>query len=311
MVIDSGITYIQDPILESEDMKKLFVSKIPLDVLDGDIQAFFENISGESIAEKLIIRKKDAKTYHYGFITFNSSKSVDETIFKENELIINGTTLEVNRPCSSKQRYHKTKKLFVAGIPKKGLTEEELKKYLEDRHDPKYGTVESVEFIKNKETGEYKGFGFVTASSEHFADTMSVQHANIEINGFKLEFKKSDREPGQASRGGTIPGARGGQRGARGGGGYGAYNGYSGYGGYDGYGGYEGYGYGSYGYSGSYDSYSQYSSTRGRGGGGKDSRGASRGGKDIRRGGRGVRGSGGASRGGAVRGRRFTPYAKK
>merc|ERR1739848_125631 len=158
-----------DAILESEDMKKLFVSKIPLDASDEDIQSFFESISGGSVSAMSIIRKKDAKTYHFGFLTFDSSKSVDETIYKEKELVLNGTTLEVNRACPKQQyltgAHHKTKKLFVAGIPKTGLTEEELKKYLDDRHDPKYGTVESVQFIKNKDTEENKGFGFVNASS--------------------------------------------------------------------------------------------------------------------------------------------------
>jgi len=315
MVLDGG-NYIQDPILNSEDMKKLFVAKIPLDASDEDVQSLFENISGGTVTEKFIIRKKTAKAY-FGFLTFDSSNSVDETIYKEGELVLNGTTLEVNRACPKQQyltgAHHKTKKLFVAGIPKTGLTEEELKKYLDDRHDPKYGTVESVQFIKNKDTEENKGFGFVNASSEHFADTMSIQHATVEINGKKLELKKSDKDgkPGQGGRGGGVRGGRGGQRGGYGGGnqysgGYGGYS--SGYGsGYDGYyGNYGGYGYGGYGdgygsYGYGYDGYSQYSqssSTRGRGGGrgGKDTSGvSSRGGKDVRDTGRGSR---------------FTPYAK-
>ena len=68
-------------------------------------------------------------------------------------------------------------------------TEEELKKYLDDRHDPKYGTVESVQFIKNKDTEENKGFGFVNASSEHFADTMSIQHATVHALNNQLKLK--------------------------------------------------------------------------------------------------------------------------
>ena len=216
---------------------------------------------------------------------------------------MNGTTVEVKRACPKKTyqtgAHHKTKKLFIAGIPKDGLKEEELKEFFEARHDARYGTIESVQFIKKKdESGtpldENKGFGFVTVSSEHLADTMSIQHATININGQKLELKKSDRD-GQS-------GGRGGFRGGRGGGGRGGAQQWGGWGGYGGYGGYGydqwGYGYGGYdGYGGYGQQYPQYgvSSATARGGGG-GSGGAS-----------GGRGAGGG-RGG---GKRFTPYAKQ
>lgn len=284
-----------DAILESEDMKKLFVSKIPLDASDGDIQSFFESICGGSVSAMSIIRKKDAKTYHFGFLTFDCSKSVDETIYKEKELVINGTTLQVNRACP-KQSYqtgahHKTKKLFIGGVPKSGMTEEDLKKYFDSQHDAKYGTIESIQLIKVKDdagqpTEENKGFGFITVSSEHLADTMSIQHATCELNGNKLNVKKSDKD-GKAGGGG-----RGGRGGGRGGAQYYGGGGYGGYGGY----GYDWGGYGGYGYGGSYGMYPQYgvSSAVSRGRGGK-------------------RGGGGASggRGGARGGKRFTPYAKE
>jgi len=172
--------------------------------------------------------------------------------------------------------------------------EDDLKKYLECRHDVKYGTIESVQFIKKKDEAgklmdENKGFGFVTVSSEHLADTMAIQHSSIEINGIKLELKKSESD---RSASGGPRGGRGGQRGGQRG-----WVGASG----------GGYGYGSYGYGSAfnqggwggayrYDSYSGYpqypqygvsSAVRGRGG--KDGRGGGRGG----------------------RGKRFTPYAKK
>jgi len=273
-------------ILDSEDMKKLFVSKIPLDVTDEDLKSFLEGICGGNIAEMTIIRKPDAKTYHFGFLTFESSQLVDEVIFKEKELILNGATLQVNRACPKGEYQtganHKTKKLFVAGIPTTGVTEEELKQHLDAVHDSKYGTIESVQFVKVKDeegkaTEENKGFGFIMVSSEHLADTMSIQHAALEFNGHTLKMKKSDRDgkPGQGGRG-------------RGRGGF-QYGGYGGYGG--GYGGYGGYnqGWGGYGYG--YDSYGVYpqygvsSAIRGRGGKG--------------------------GRGGARGGKRFTPYAKQ
>merc|ERR1711970_1625269 len=144
-------------------------------------------------------------------------------------------TLQVNRapprdPNQKSSPRTRTKKLYVGGVPKTGLVEDNLKQYLQCRHDTKYGTIESVQFIKKKDAAgklmeENKGFGFVTVSSEHLADTMAIQHSSIEVNGIKLEVKKSDsdRSSGMAPRGRGAQ--RGGARGARGasqyGGGYG------------------------------------------------------------------------------------------
>jgi len=260
-------------ILDSENMKKLFVSKVPLDVTEDELKLFLEGICGGKITDMTIIRKPDAKTYHFGFLVFETSQLVDEVIFKEKELIFKGTTLQVNRACPKGEyqtgAHHKTKKLFVAGIPKTGVTEEELKKHLDLIHDSKYGTIESVQFVKVKDeegkiTEENKGFGFITVSSEHLADTMSIQHASLEFNGHSLKMRKSDRDGKLGSRG-------------RGGGGfqYGNYGGDSGYGGYGGYGGWGGYGY--YGSYGVYPQYGVSSAVRGRGG--KGGLGGDRGGK--------------------------------
>merc|ERR1712072_407284 len=270
-------------ILDSEDMKKLFVSKIPLDVTDEELKSFLEGICGGNITDMTIIRKPDAKTYHFGFFTFETSQLVDEVIYKEKELIVNSATLQVNRACPKGEyqtsAHHKTKKLFVAGIPKTGITEDELKKHLDDTHDPKYGTIESVQFVKAKDdegklTDEYKGFGFITVSSEHLADTMSIQHSALEFNGSSLKIKKSDRD-GKSGMGGR----------GRGRGGFHYGGGYGGYGGYN-----QGWG-GGYGYYDSYGVYPQYgvsSAMRGGGGGG-------RGGAKV------------AGRGG----KRFDPYGKQ
>jgi len=308
--------YVQDAILNSEDMKKLFVTKIPKDANDDELKSFLESMSGGTITSFAVIRKETARN-HFAFVSFETSAMVDEVIYREKDLVFNNSTLEVNRACP-KQHYqtgahHKTTKLFITGIPKTGITEEELKDYFDSRHDPKYGMIESLQFVKKKDesgaaTTECRGFGFAIVSSEHFADTMSIQHAAIQFKGHKLELKKSDRDgqPGQGQRGGRGGGGRGGQRGGQHGYQGGNYNNNSGYGsGYGGYGGYgaggydqSSWGYGSYGNSGynnggynnSYGSYPQYgvsSAARGGGGGG-------RGGKDTRGG----------------RGKRFTPYAK-
>jgi len=297
---------VHDAIVDTEVMKKLFISKIHTSVSDEELKSFLEGICGGNITDVQITRKPDAKSYHYGYLTFDSSNLIDELIYKEKELILKGMTLQVNRapprdPNQKTSPRTRTKKLYIGGVPKTGLVEDALKQYLECRHDTKYGTIESVQFIKKKDaTGklmeENKGFGFVTVSSEHLADTMAIQHSSIEVNGIKLEVKKSDtdRSSGVAPRGGRGA-QRGGQRGGRGASHYGSGYGYGAYGYGTAYGGWGGYNsYDSYNSYGGYQQYPQYgvsSAVRGRGG--KDGRGGARGG----------------ARGG--RGKRFAPYAKK
>lgn len=190
---------IRDSILDTEEMKKLFVGGIAQDAKDEELKAFFENICSGTVTDHVIIRKDKEKKSHFGFVTFASSELVDTVLSKRKELVFNGKALDVNRAVpknnTSPGAHEKTKKLFIANLPKHGCTEEDLKKYFEARHDPQYGCIESVQLIKKKDekgnkTDENKGFGFVMVSSEDMADKMAIQHATFDFGGRKIELKK-------------------------------------------------------------------------------------------------------------------------
>merc|ERR1719419_1562242 len=244
-VKETPTEFIRDSILDTEEMKKLFVGGIAQDAKDEELKAFFENICNGTVTDHVIIRKDKEKKSHFGFVTFASSELVDLVLSKRKELIFNGKNLEVNRAVpknnNSPGAHEKTKKLFIANLPKNGCTEEDLKKYFEARHDQSIGCIESVQLIKKKDekgnkTDENKGFGFVMVSSEDLADKMAIQHATFEFGGRKIELKKSVPNEGapQGKRGGGRGGSRGGSaRGGRGGGQFGGapYGNYGGYGG--------------------------------------------------------------------------------
>lgn len=223
--------YVADSILDTEEMKKLFVSGISTDAEDGEIKTFFEEICGGEVTDHVVIRKDnaDSRKGHFGFITFASSELVDELLLRRSELSFKGRTLEVNRAVPknnvSPGAHEKTKKLFIANLPKHDCSEEDLSSYFEVRHPKKYGTIESIQLIKKKDeqgnkTEENKGYGFVMVSSEDMADKMAIQHATFEFGGRKIELKKS------------VPtGEGGGGRGRGRGRGRGGYNQGGGYGG--------------------------------------------------------------------------------
>jgi len=252
---DAEREYIQDPICDTEEMKKIYVRGVPNDKSKEDLQKFFEDFTGET-AEVQIITNKDPKKPNFGFVTFQTCKCVDEIILKRKELNFHGRTLDVNRAVpknnTSPGAHEKLKKLFVANLPKFDCSEDDLRKYFEDRHPTKYGTIESVQLIKKKDEAgnkmeENKGYGFVMVSNEDMADKMAIQHATFEFKGRRVELKKSvstNQERGGRGQGGFN---KGGFQQSYGGGDY--QGGYGGAGGWDpswygaGYGGWDG-GYG-------------------------------------------------------------------
>jgi len=287
---------IRDDCLNNEEMRKIFVGGIPTDSTDEELKALFEGACCGTVSELMIIRKGDKKGV-FGFVTFESSELVDEVLLQRGSLKVNGKELEVNRAVPKNNTWvgahEKTKKLFIANLPK-GCTEDELTAYFEARHPKKYGCIESIRLVKKKNddgspTDENKGYGFVEVSSEDMADKMSIQHSTFQFGGRKIELKKSVANAsgeGQRGRGRGRGDPKGAMRG-RGGGQFQSYGGDygGGYGG--GYGGDWGQSYGgdSYGYNNGYDNgYNNSFGYQPRGG-----RGGARG-----RGGRG--------------GQRFVPY---
>merc|ERR1712168_573297 len=229
MATESEIT--RDEILDTEEMKKLFVRGIPKETTDEEFKEFFESHCEGSVTEVAVIRKDGEQKNTFGFVTLAESELIDKLLLKRDDLKLKGNALIMNRAVPKNSNapgaHDRTKKLFIANVPRTGVSDDDLMKYFKARHPEEYGTIESVELVKNKDaegnkTEENKGFGFVTVSSEDMADKMCIQHATFEFGGRKIELKKSS-PPGEGGRGG---------RGGRGGcGGYGGYGG--GYGGWD------------------------------------------------------------------------------
>merc|ERR1712141_526218 len=124
----------------------------------------------------------------------------------------------VPKTWASEGAHNKTKKLFIANVPKTGVTDDDLKEYFEKRHPKEFGTIESVQLIKVKDKEgnkleENKGFGSVMVSSEDMADKMSIQHASFEFGGRTIELKKSSPPGEGGGRGGRGGRGRGAARG--------------------------------------------------------------------------------------------------
>merc|ERR1739842_223198 len=89
--------YIADSILETEEMKKIFVGGISCDAKDDELKSFFEELCGGKVTDHVVIKKDGERKSHFGFVTFESSELIDEILLKRKELVFHGKSLEVNR----------------------------------------------------------------------------------------------------------------------------------------------------------------------------------------------------------------------
>ena len=109
------------------------------------------------------------------------------------------------------------------------VTEDQLKEAF-----TAFGEVKSVAIIKDKLTGEPRGFGFVDMPSNEQANAALTGLDGTELGGKALKVNEArERTGGSGPRGGGRGGFGGGRGGQRGGGG-GGYRGGSGGGGYGG-----------------------------------------------------------------------------
>ena len=113
-------------------------------------------------------------------------------------------------------------KIYVGNLSYE-VTEEDLRLELE-----RYGQVESATIIKDKQTGQSKGFGFVEMASKAEGQSAIEGLNGKELKGRTLNVNEArPRTESRGSGGGYGGGGRGGQGGGRGGygGGRGGYGG--------------------------------------------------------------------------------------
>jgi len=274
---------------EEEQSRKLFIGGLSFETTDDSLNDYFAKY-GE-ITDCVVI--KDSETQRskgFGFVTYATEQEADACM-AERPHTLHERQIDVKRAVSreesSKPGAHvQVKKCFIGGV-KKGMTEDQLRNYFQQ-----FGTISDFEVPKDRESGEPRGFAFVTFDDFDVVDKL-VAKRHHDIDGNQCEVKKAlskadmdkakshsdsrQSRGGYGGRGGPRGGGRG--RGSRGGG-YGGRGG--GYGGYDGgygggRGGYEdGYGYDQGGYgNGGYEqsSYGPMKGARGGGRGGSRSSG--------------------------------------
>ncbi|KFQ51974.1 Heterogeneous nuclear ribonucleoprotein A3, partial [Pelecanus crispus] len=231
---------------------KLFIGGLSFETTDDSLREHFEKWG--TLTDCVVMRDPQTKRSRgFGFVTYSCVEEVDAAMSARPHKV-DGRVVEpkraVSREDSVKPGAHLTvKKIFVGGI-KEDTEEYNLREYFE-----KYGKIETIEVMEDRQSGKKRGFAFVTFDDHDTVDKIVVQKYHT-INGHNCEVKKAlskqEMQTASSQRGGYGGGGGGGgSRGSFGGGdGYngfgdgGNYGGGPGYGSRGGYGGGGGPGYG-------------------------------------------------------------------
>lgn len=170
--------------LEPEQQRKLFIGSLSFDTTDEGMREYFKQF-GEVLDCIVMKDPKTKRSRGFGFITFKTISMVDE-VMERRPHKLDGRTVTpkraVSREDSEKPGAHATvKKIFVGGI-KDDTEEEHLKNYF-----VKFGRIELVEVLEDRETKKKRGFAFVTFADHDAVDKIvattyhTINHHNCNV----------------------------------------------------------------------------------------------------------------------------------
>ncbi|KAI4562228.1 hypothetical protein MJT46_011190 [Ovis ammon polii x Ovis aries] len=172
---------------ENEQIRKLFIGGLSSDTTEESLKNYYEQW-GELTDCVVIGGLASQKSRGFGFVTFSSMAEVDAAMAARPHSI-DGRVVDpkraVAREKSEKQGSLVTvKKLFVGGI-KEDTGEHHLREYFE-----KYGKIDNIEIITDRQSGKKRGFGFVTFDDYDPVDKIVLQKYHT-INGHRAEVGKA------------------------------------------------------------------------------------------------------------------------
>jgi len=172
---------------EPEQQRKLFIGGLSFDTCDEGLREYF-NKFGEVLDCIVMKDPKTKKSRGFGFVTFTKIHMVDAVMTKRPHKLDGRTVTPkraVSREDSEKPGAHATvKKIFVGGI-KDDTTEDHLRQHFE-----KFGELEQVEVMEDRETRKKRGFAFVTFADHDPVDKIVSQKYHT-INSHNCEVRKA------------------------------------------------------------------------------------------------------------------------
>jgi len=209
---------------QAEKFRKLFIGGLNYETTEETIKQHFEQW-GEIVDCVVMKNPATKRSRGFGFITYKTAEMLDEAQGNRPHKIDN-RELDTKRAMprnESDETQTSVKKMFVGGL-KDDTAEDDVREVF-----GRFGKIDKLEMIKDKNTGKQRGFCFITFDDFDSVDKC-VLRRRISLNGKYVEVKKAVSK----DRDGGMGGGRGGRGGGRGGmGGRGGFGGGSNGGGYN------------------------------------------------------------------------------
>ncbi|KAM9040067.1 LOW QUALITY PROTEIN: uncharacterized protein AAG666_009044, partial [Megaptera novaeangliae] len=196
---------------EPEQLRKLFIGGLSFETTDDSLREHFEEWG--TLTDCVVIRDPQTKRSRgFGFVTYSWVEEVDAAMCARPHKV-DGRVVQPKRAGSRgsvKPGAHLTvKTIFVGGI-KEDTEECNLRDYFE-----KYGKIETIEVMEDRQSGKKRGFAFVTFDDHDTVDKIVVQKYHT-INGHNCEVKKAlskEEIPTPAAAAAAAAAAGGGEEG--------------------------------------------------------------------------------------------------
>ncbi|XP_047630670.1 heterogeneous nuclear ribonucleoproteins A2/B1-like [Phacochoerus africanus] len=171
----------------NEQFHKLFIGGLCSRTTEKSLRNYYQQWG--KLTDCVVLRNPSNKRSRgFGFVTFSSVAEVDAAMAARPHSV-DGKVVDpkraVAREESEKPGAHlAVKKLFVGGI-KEDTEEHHLRDYFE-----KYGKIDTIEIITDRQSGKKRGFGFVTFDDHDPVDKIVLQKYHT-INGHHAEVGKA------------------------------------------------------------------------------------------------------------------------
>lgn len=168
-------------------LNKLFLGGLPEDVEQDEIYKIFHRY-GE-IIDLVVIRDKVTRLNRgFGFVTFREASAMQAAFKGDN--ILRGAALQVRIAAPKKvsqiekaMDVSHVRKVFIGGIPKE-VTPSYFRSHFEQ-----YGPVSEAILVQDRETGELRGFGFVTFKQAGSVADVMYDYSNHCLMGKWVDCK--------------------------------------------------------------------------------------------------------------------------
>ncbi|XP_052020629.1 heterogeneous nuclear ribonucleoproteins A2/B1-like [Apodemus sylvaticus] len=172
---------------EKEQFRKLFIGGLSFETTEESLRKYYEQWG--KLTDCVVMKDPASQRPRgFGFVTFSSTAEADAAMAARPHSV-DGRAVEAKRAVaredSGNPGAHVTvRKLFVGRI-KDDTEEHHLRDYFE-----KYGNIETIEIITDRQSGKKRGFGFVTFEDHDPVDKIVLQKYHT-INGHNAEVRKA------------------------------------------------------------------------------------------------------------------------